>query len=58
MDIAYEPNINSCLMMHLSKESFSYVTTFLNNLGLDMAGENLSILMELIGTMTLVNGFD
>src|ERR671921_335741 len=51
--IAYESNINSCLMMHiyLKKEPFSYVTTFLNNLGLDMA-ENLSILMELLGTMT------
>ena len=49
-------------MMHiyLKKEPFSYVTTFLNNLGLDMAAENLSILMmELIGTMmVLVNGLD
>jgi hypothetical protein len=41
------------------KEPFLYVTTFLNNLGLDMAAENLSILlMELIATMMLVNGFD
>ena len=44
--------------LSLKKEPFSYVTTFLNNLGLDMAAENLSILMELLGTMTLVNGLD
>ena len=36
--IAYEPNINSCLMMHLSKERTIFICYhfFLNNLGLDI----------------------
>ena len=58
--IAYEPNLNRCLMMHLSRERTIFVWFVINSsdsLGIiDMAAKNPYSQMVLDGTMMLVNG--
>ena len=54
--IAYEPNLKTCLMMHLSREGrFLCVINSSDSSGIDMAAENPYSQMVLDGTIMLVN---
>ena len=53
---AYEPNLDACLMMHLSRErTILYVTGFSGNYGIDLVGNSYSQTVH-IGIAKLVNG--
>jgi len=55
--IAYEPNLKTCLMMHLSREGrFFFFFNSSDSSGIDMEAENPYSKMVLDGTIMLVNG--